>query len=277
MTPDRADGRAGESVAMAERVDEQSAAPRRTALVTGAARRLGRAIALRLARAGWRIAAHHNASGADAARLRAEIAAFGGAARGFQADLAASGGPRRLAEAVAAELGPIDALVNSAALFAFDAAGALDAAAFDQMMAMNVRQALALTDAALAVTAADAALDVVHILDQKALNRSPGHVSYTLSKIALAAGADIQAFSLGDRVRVNAVAPGVILRSGRQTDAEFEAMAVDTPLRRRATADEVAAAVHFLLDVKSLHGQTLYVDGGLHLRAEQGARPSARI
>lgn len=251
------------------RATDPSEPSRPRVLVTGAAVRVGRAVCRALAADGWAVAAHYHRSRGDADALAAETGADL-----FGADLSSPGGPEGLAAAVCASGGPPAALVNNAALFEHDRVGGFDPNVFERMMAMNVRQALALTDALLAQAEAAGAdrLDVIHVLDQKIVNVSDRNLSYTLSKTALAAAMRLQNRRDGGAdLRVNAVAPGILLRSGRQTDAEFQMMARENPLRRPPSLENVADTVRFLLRARSARGQVIFVDGGLHLqRSESG-------
>ncbi|WP_230629949.1 SDR family oxidoreductase [Sphingomonas sp. Leaf37] len=229
----------------------------RTVLVTGGARRLGAAIARAAAGAGWRVVIHYGHS-ADAARALAEE--LGGAI--VQGDLAdAAGAPAVFARAREAAGGPITALVNSASAFEYDRPEAIDATLAARLHAINT-VAPAMLAAALA--AQDDVEDgaVVNLLDQKLANPNPDFFSYSLSKYALAGATEMLAQALAPRVRVNAIAPGITLPSGDQSEAEFARVASDNILRRPVGAANVAEAVVYLLGARSITGQTLYVDCG---------------
>ncbi len=229
----------------------------RTVLVTGGARRLGAAIARAAAGAGWRVVIHYGHS-ADAARALAEE--LGGAI--VQGDLAdAAGAPAVFVRAREAAGGPITALVNSASAFEYDRPEAIDAMLAARLHAINT-VAPAMLAAALA--AQDDVEDgaVVNLLDQKLANPNPDFFSYSLSKYALAGATEMLAQALAPRVRVNAVAPGITLPSGDQSEAEFARVASDNILRRPIGAANVAEAVVYLLGARSITGQTLYVDCG---------------
>ena len=228
-----------------------------TVLVTGGAKRLGAVIARAAAAAGWRVVIHYGRSAAEAEALAAEL---GGAC--VQGDLADSGAAAALfARARDAAGGPITALVNSASTFAFDRPEAIDAGLAARLHATN-----AVTPAILAAAlgAQDEVGDgaVVNLLDQKLANPNPDFFSYSLSKYALAGATTMLAQALAPRVRVNAVAPGITLPSGDQSEAEFQAVASDNLLRHPVGAANVADAVVYLLGARSVTGQTLYVDAG---------------
>jgi len=237
----------------------------RTVLVTGAGKRLGATIARAAAAAGWRVVIHYGRS-ADAAQALAE--ALGGVA--VQGDLADSAGAAALfARARDAAGGPVAGLVNSASLFAYDAPAAIDPALAARLHAIN---AVTPSLLAAALAAQDDVDDgaVVNLLDQKLANPNPDFFSYSLSKYALAGATKMLAQALSPRIRVNAVAPGITLPSGDQSEAEFAAVASDNLLRRPVGAENVAEAVVYLLAARSVTGQTLYVDGGQRFLKRDG-------
>lgn len=246
------------------------------ALVTGAAQRVGRAIALGLVARGWRVAAHHHNSAAAAQDMRE---AHPDNVVPFKEDLSTVDGPRALAHAVSSTMGPPAALVNNAALFLYDRFGAIDPALFSQLFDVNVRAGLALTDALAAGAPSAGELSVVWITDQKTENRSAQNVSYTLSKIAASAAAEMQSAHAGALdgataarpLRVNRVGPGMMLRSGRQSDEEFARAARDNPLNVAPSLCEISAAVALCLHCASMRGQSIFIDGGLHLKGRRDA------
>ena len=243
-------------------------------LVTGAARRIGQAIALELGRHGWHVAVHGRGSTADAAETLAMIAAAGGTGQAFAADLADEAQCEALLPAVLAACGRVDAVVNNASLFAHDDLASFGTAAMEAHWRANTAPAIVLAralDAALAgrpAAAGPARGCVVNLLDQKLYNPNPDYLSYTLSKAALQAATVMLAQVLAPRVRVCGVAPGVTLLSGPMTAAEFDAAHRMTPLGRSSTPQDVAAAVRFLLESPAITGSTLLVDGGQHLQPQ---------
>ena len=242
--------------------DSQHAAA--TALVTGGARRIGRAIALALARAGYRVVVHANRSREAARALAVEIAAQGGFAAVALADLARHEDVQRLVPAAAELAGqPLTLLVNNASAFEPDEIGALDPARFDDTLAVNLRAPLFLAEAFARQAPQGAA--IVNLLDQRVFKPTPRFVSYALSKAALHAATATLAQALAPRLRVNAVAPGPVLPSPRQTDADFARQAAALPLGRGPAPEEIAEAVLYLARAHSVTGQTIAVDGGQHL------------
>jgi len=236
----------------------------RAALITGAGRRIGAAIARALAREGYAIMLHAQHSRGDAETLAEEIAASGGQARVVLADLADAEAVRGLLPAAAA-FGPLTLLVNNASVFEEDEVATLERAAFERTMAVNLTAPLFLAQAfALqAPTGADAG--IINIVDQRVLKPTPRFFSYTLSKSALHSATITLAQALAPAVRVNAVAPGPTLPSPRQSPAQFAAQAAAVPLKRGPTPEEVAAAVVYLAQAKSVTGTVIAVDGGQHL------------
>jgi NAD(P)-dependent dehydrogenase (short-subunit alcohol dehydrogenase family) len=233
------------------------------ALVTGGARRIGRAICLALHRAGYAVAIHAGRSGAEAEALRAEIARAGGRAAVVRADLADHAQVAGLVAAGARALGPLSLLVNNAASFEPDEIGALEVARFDRQMAVNLRAPLFLSEAFAAQAPDDAA--IVNLLDQRVLKPTPHFVSYTLAKSALHAATRMLAQALAPRVRVNAVAPGPTIPSARQSAEDFSRQSAAVPLGRGPSPEEIAAAVLYLARARSVTGVTLAVDGGQHV------------
>ena len=235
----------------------------RAALVTGAARRIGRAIALALHEAGYAVAIQANRSAAEAESLRDQIARAGGRAAVLRANLADHAAVAELVPAAVRAVGPLSLLVNNAATFEPDAIGALDAARFDRQFAVNLRAPLFLSEAFAAQARGDAA--IVNILDQRVFKLTPHFVSYTLAKSALHSATRMLAQALAPNVRVNAVAPGPTMASARQAAEDFARQAAAVPLGHGPTPEEIAAAVIYLAGARSVTGVTLAVDGGQHL------------
>jgi NAD(P)-dependent dehydrogenase (short-subunit alcohol dehydrogenase family) len=241
-------------------------------LVTGAARRIGRSIALDLAAHGWDVAVHHRSSAADAAATAEMARAAGARAEVLAADLADEAACAALVPAVQRTFGRVDAVVNNASVFEHDTVADFSYAAMDRAWRANTAPAIVLARALhAAVTAPGHATGrgcVVNLLDQKLWNPNPDHLSYTLSKAALEAANTLLAQALAPALRVCGVAPGVTLHSGDMNDAEFAASHRMTPLQRSSTPDDVARSVRFLLDSPAVTGTTLLVDGGQHLQAQ---------
>lgn len=245
-----------------------TAVPPRTVLVTGAARRLGREIALALAAAGWRVAVHYRSSADDALKTAAECAALTGGSAAFPADLSDEAAVRALLPRVVADLGGVDAVVNSASTFEHDDAGSFSFASFDRHLRGNTGAPVLLAQALhdhLAGRGDAAQGAVVNLLDQKLWNQNPDFLSYTLSKAALEAANTMLALALAPRVRVVGVAPGLTLTSHMLSDETFQALHRLSPLGRSSTPEDVASAVRFALENRSITGTTLLVDGGQHL------------
>lgn len=238
-------------------------------LVTGAAKRLGRSIALDLGAHGFDVAVHYRRSGAEAGALVAELEALGARAAAFRADLSDETGCNALVPAVVARFERLDAVVNNASTFEYDSVETFSYAAMDRHWRANTGPALLLARALHAHLKGCAEVGcVVNLLDQKLWNPNPDYLSYTLSKAALQAATVALAQALAPQVRVCGVAPGVTLPSGTMSAAAFEAAHRLTPLERSSTPADIAAAVRFLIGAPAITGTTLLVDGGQHLAAQ---------
>ena len=236
-----------------------------TALVTGAARRLGRAIALDLARRGWSVGVHYHASAAEALAVVEEIESTGGQAAAFAADLARSEAPEPLIESCTATLGPITCLINSAACYEWDDIQTLDRDSWQTHLDANLRAPIFLAQALARRLPQGVLGNVINIIDQKVLRPDPEFFSYTIAKSALWTATQTLAQGLAPQIRVNAIAPGPVLPSPKQSEEEFARECRATLLRRGVNVDEVTAAVRFLLETPSITGQMIVLDSGQHL------------
>jgi NAD(P)-dependent dehydrogenase (short-subunit alcohol dehydrogenase family) len=243
-----------------------------TVLITGAARRLGREMALALAAAGWQVAVHYRGSADEAQATVADCTKAGrSGARfaAFQADLSDEAATRALLPQVIAHFGAVDAVVNSASQFEHDDAATFSYGAMQAHLAANTGAPVLLAQALhahLVGRDADSANGVVvNMLDQKLWNQNPDFFSYTLSKAALEAATTMLALALAPQVRVVGVAPGLTITSHLLSDDKFQQLHRLSPLGRSSTAADVVGAVRFALENRSITGTTLLVDGGQHL------------
>lgn len=245
----------------------------RTVLVTGAARRLGRSIALTLAAGGWQVAVHYRSSEQDATDTVAECARLSsGQSAHFDGDFDDEAAVRALVPRVVERFGALDAVVNNASLFEHDNAATLGFANLEKHLRSNAGAPVLLAQALhehlqarAAAGEADAQGAVVNLLDQKLWNQNPDFMSYTLSKAALEAAGTMLALALAPRVRVVGVAPGLTITSHLLSDEKFAQLHGLSPLGRSSTPEDVAATVRFALENRSITGTTLMVDGGQHL------------
>ncbi|MFQ5985358.1 MAG: SDR family oxidoreductase [Alphaproteobacteria bacterium] len=235
------------------------------ALVTGAAVRIGRAIALDLARHGWAVAVHYNRSSAEARAVVAEITGGGGRAVALAADLADEAEAQELVPRAGAALGPVTCLVNNAAAFERDCFATATRDSWDLHIAVNLRAPLVLAQAFARQLPEDAAGNIVNLIDQRVWNLTPHFLSYSVSKAGLWALTRTLALALAPRIRVNAIGPGPTLPSRRQTRAQFAAQAASVPLGHGATPDQICDAVRFVLAAPAMTGQMMALDGGQHL------------
>ncbi len=233
--------------------------------MTGAAKRIGAAIALALADDGWDVAVHYGRSRADAERTVTAIRDAGGRAAAFDADLRDEQATRALCGRVASALSPPLCLVNSASLFDEDDIGTIDYAAIDAHMRVNLAAPLALMQTMHALLRDRQRGVVINLLDQKLFNPNPDFLSYTLSKAGLHAATALLARALAPKLRVVGLAPGITLPSADQTRRDFAKAHAATPLGRSSTPHDIAEAVRFLAGASAITGTTVTVDGGQHL------------
>jgi NAD(P)-dependent dehydrogenase (short-subunit alcohol dehydrogenase family) len=242
-----------------------SGAAVRTVLVTGAARRLGRCIALELAAAGWQVAVHYRGSEQEALQTAADCSQHA-KAEAFVADLSVETETHALMEAVLQRFGQLDAVVNNASQFEHDDARSFSYGSLAGHVAANTAAPVLLAQLLAAhVKQRQGQGAVVNLLDQKLWNPNPDFFSYTLSKAALECATTLLAQSLAPHLRVVGVAPGLTLTSHLLSQEKFEQLHRMSPLGRSSTPEDVASAVRFALENASITGTTLLVDGGQHL------------
>jgi NAD(P)-dependent dehydrogenase (short-subunit alcohol dehydrogenase family) len=244
----------------------------RAALVTGGARRLGRATALALAGAGFDVAVHYATSQAEAEATAAEITALGRRAVALPADLAHEGQVSRLLPEAAAALGPLGVLVNNASVFERDEALDATRASWDRHMEANLRAPFVLTQAFARALPETATGVVINLLDQRVWSPTPHFTSYSLSKAGLWWLTQSLALALAPRIRVNGIGPGPAMPSPRQTAEHFAAQCASVPLGHGTSAEEVGRAALAILALPAMTGQMIALDGGQHL--QWGAVPA---
>ncbi|MFZ5791631.1 MAG: SDR family oxidoreductase [Pseudomonadota bacterium] len=235
------------------------------ALVTGAAKRIGRAIAEDLAAQGWAVAIHYNSSRAEAEELVAAILDRGGRAVALQADLARESEVEALVPRAAAALGALTLLVNNAALFEMDKIDTATRASWDAHIETDLRAPLVLCQAFARQLPASAAGNIVNMLDQRVWKPTPYFLSYTVAKMGLWTLTRTLALALAPRIRVNGIGPGPTLPSRRQTPEQFARQCAAMPLGRGTTPQEICEALRFILAAPAMTGQMIALDGGEHL------------
>jgi NAD(P)-dependent dehydrogenase (short-subunit alcohol dehydrogenase family) len=237
----------------------------KTVLITGAAYRIGRVIALSFARRGWQVAIHYRSSQDAAETLAAEIRGVGGKALTLRADLAEADQVGSLLPRCAEQIGAPLCLVNNASVFLKDDVSTFDNQSWQAHMHTNLRAPVLLAQSFARHLPPGVEGNIVNIIDQRVLKPSPEFFSYAISKAGLWWATRTMAQALAPSIRVNAVAPGPVLPSIHQTAEDFRAEERSTLLKRGATPEQIASAVHFLLETPSITGQMICVDGGQHL------------
>jgi NAD(P)-dependent dehydrogenase (short-subunit alcohol dehydrogenase family) len=245
----------------------------KAALVTGAGKRVGRAIALMLGREGWDVAVHYRRSRDEAEAVVRDIIAGGRRAVAVSADLAREEETAALVTRAAAALGPLGCLVNNASVFEDDLALTATRASWDRHLETNLRAPFLLMQGFARQLPADAQGAIVNLLDQRVWSLTPYFISYTLSKAGLWALTQSMALALAPRIRVNGIGPGPTLPSPRQSEAQFQRQQALMPLGHGTSPEEIAEAVRFILGARAMTGQMIALDGGQHLGWSQASRP----
>lgn len=241
----------------------------RVALVTGAGRRVGQALALALGEHGYSVAVHYGASADGARQTLARIQQLGGVGHVVHADLADPEAPAELVERVLARFGRLDVLVNSAAVMVRTPLGAVEVDVWDRLMAINVRAPFFLAQAAASALRVARGC-IVNIADLAAIETWPAYVPHGISKAAVIQMTRALARVLAPEVRVNAIAPGAVLLPDDWDAASAVRLAATTPLQRLGDPSDVVGALRYLLDAPFVTGVTLIVDGGRHVRGASG-------
>lgn len=237
----------------------------KTALVTGAARRIGRALAIDLADHGWAVAVHYNRSDTDAEETAEIIRKNGGHATAVQADLTDETSVESLIGRATDAIGPVRCLINNASVFERDEIGTADRQSWDAHIETNLRAPFVLSQRMAAGLPDGETGIIINMLDQRVWNLTPHFVSYTVSKSALWTLTQTLALALAPRIRVNAIGPGPTLPSTRQTKTQFEMQSQSVPLKRGPELAEICGAAQFIITANSMTGQMIALDGGQHL------------
>jgi len=245
----------------------------KTALITGAGRRIGRALAEDLGAAGWRVAVHYHHSREEAEEVVDAVVAAGGKAAPVQADLADAASVAALVPAAVRALGPIGLLVNNASIFERDDVASATLESWNSHIAINLRAPFFLSQAIAAQLNGGEHGVIVNMIDERVWHLTPHFASYTVSKAGLWTLTQTLAMALAPRIRVNAIGPGPTLPSPYQTQAQFDAQCARMPLGRGTTPKEICTALRFILEAPAMTGQMIALDGGQHLGWNQAAAP----
>ncbi len=241
------------------------APPSHAALVTGGARRIGRAIVEDLASNGWAVAIHCNHSRKEAEDLASEIRAKGGSAAVVNGDFADPTCLKRIVRDAADVLGPLTLLVNNASVFERDAVGTLDRTMWDRQIAVNLTAPIFLSQAFAAQVPQDVEGNIVNLLDQRIWKPTPRYYSYQVSKSALHKATETMAQALAPRIRVNGIAPGPTLPSMHQSPERYGRQVEAILLQRAPQLTDFGSTVRYIVETRSITGQVIALDGGQHL------------
>lgn len=238
--------------------------PARTCLITGASKRIGRAIALGLAQDGWNVGLHYHHSRAEAETLADALSEFNVKSALLPADLSQPEQVESLMAACQEQLGPVGALINNASLFERDTASDMTLASWDSHINTNLRApAVLMRDFAAQATSGSV---IINIIDQRVWRLTPDFISYTVSKTGLWTLTQTFAQALAPRqIRVNAIGPGPTLPNPRQSAADFDKQAERVPLGHGADCEDILAGIRYILSARAMTGQMIALDGGQHL------------
>ncbi len=236
---------------------------RRRILITGAARRIGKALALYFLEQNWEVIAHYNNSQSDyenwANALPKDLK---NAISGYQADLTDAKARDALLD-FAMQDSALDALINSAAIFQYDRPDKIDYTLMEHALSTNLIAPLALCDGFYhRLSQNDQTACAINLLDNKLFALNPDYFSYSIAKAGLHAASQMMASQYGATLRINNIAPGITLRSGEQSNQDFDETSKISPLGQTCTPDDIAKAALFLVDSPNITGQTICIDGG---------------
>ena len=234
-------------------------------LITGAAHRIGRELAFDMAKHGWQIGVHYLSSEAGALDVVDQIKAQGGHAAAFQADLKKFDDLYGMMDQCVREFGHLDCLINNASLFEDDDMSSLSGKSWEDHLQTNVRAPVFLAQQFVAQLPKDTPGNIINIIDQRVRRLTPLFFSYTISKSALWTATQTMAQALAPNIRVNGIGPGPVMQSVHQTEEQFARQCQNTLLERGTSGEEIARAVHYILDAPALTGQMIALDGGQHL------------
>ena len=237
----------------------------RSVLITGAARRIGRRLAIDLAQEGWAVAIHCNESIEDAETLAKGIEVNGGRAVIVRGDLSQHEAPQRLIDEASHALGGLSCLINNASRFEPDEAGSVTPQSWSAHLDTNLRAPVFLSQGFAAQLPEGAEGNIINIIDQRVWRLTPKFFSYTASKSALWTVTRTLAQALAPRIRVNAIGPGPALPNPRMDAEDFARQARLTLLKRGTTPEEISAAAKYILSAPAMTGQMIVLDGGQHL------------
>ncbi|MAR78683.1 MAG: short chain dehydrogenase [Rhodospirillaceae bacterium] len=236
-----------------------------TVLITGGAKRIGKGITLDFAKNDWTVAIHYNHSEEEASALAKKINNNGGKASIFQADLSIGKNSEMLFEKVLNDFGKVDCLINNASIFERDEVRNVTLESWDNHLNSNLRAPVLLTKYFEEQLPQGSEGNIINIIDQRVWNLTPHFISYTLSKTGLWNFTQTSALALAPRIRVNAIGPGPILPSSRQSKDDFDKQIMSTPIGKAPTINEICKAIEFILTANGMTGQMIALDGGAHL------------
>ncbi|MEK9946177.1 MAG: SDR family oxidoreductase [Alphaproteobacteria bacterium] len=235
------------------------------ALVTGAGKRIGRALAIDLATHGWSVGVHYHQAAEEAEAVVADIASAGGTAVTLHADLADPSATEGLIDQATTTIGPVTALINNASAFERDSITDFPTDRWDSHLDINLRAPAILTKTFAAALPDGTDGNIINLIDQRVWNLTGEFLSYSVSKVGLWGLTQMTAIALAPKIRVNGIGPGPVLPSSRQSSEDFARQCAATPLGRGSSPQEICDAVRYILGAPAMTGQMIALDGGAHL------------
>jgi len=239
--------------------------PQKSVLITGAAQRIGRAIALDFAQKGWNIAIHCHSSKREADNVATEITALGSQAIVVQCDLSHPDAAQNIFSQTDSQLGPITCLINNASVFEPDDINSVSAQSWALHLDVNLKAPVFLAQSFSRQLPAETQGNIINLIDQRVWKLNPQFLSYTTSKAALWTLTRTLAQALAPDIRVNAIGPGPALPNERQRRADFDRQKSQTLLKRGTSPQEICRTIQFILETPAMTGQMIALDGGQHL------------
>ena len=238
----------------------------KSAIITGAAKRIGARIAKALGNEGWFVYLHYNSSSREAKKVLHEIKSSGGNGQLIKMDLSHPDCGEQIINQIDCTAPPVELLINNAAKFEYDDISTVNSISMDQHFFANVRGPMLLSKAFFELITKGQQGCVINVLDNKIFALNPDYLSYTISKAALQCATETLAMAMAPHIRVNGIAPGITLESGGQGDISFRKGQKMSPIGKVSSVEDIIKAVLFIVNTTSINGHIITIDGGQKLQ-----------